>query len=304
MNSTIAPQEERRTLGIVLTLLAYLLFTAIDSSAKWLAGSGMPTQQFVFVRYAVHLALIIGFFMPSRGVALVRTNNLKLEILRGFALLSTTICNFIAVQFLPLTMTSAIGFTMPLILCALSVPLLGETVGWRRWSAIGIGFIGILIIVRPGGASFHPAAILSLLGATGSALYFLLTRKLAGADSAATQQFFAGLVAVVCVAPFAFGSWVWPSHPADWFAFGLIGLVGMAGHQLSTIAHRFAPASTLAPFAYFQIVYMTASSWVIFNQPPDIWIFVGAPIVIGSGLYIWLRERKLAKPVTPVAEID
>jgi drug/metabolite transporter (DMT)-like permease len=304
MKSTIAPIEERRTLGIILILVAFSLFTAIDSSAKWLGAAGIPTTEFIFVRYAVHFALIVGFFLPTRRGALLRTSNIKLEVLRGLALLSSTICNFVAVQYLPLTMTSSIAFTMPLILCALSVPLLGESVGWRRWTAIGVGFIGILIIVRPGTTGFHPAAILSLFGAIATAFYFLLTRKLASVDSAATQQFYTALVAVICVIPFALGKWVWPSDAASWSAFLIIGLAGMVGHQLSTIAHRFAPASTLAPFAYFQIVYMSASSWFVFHQPPDIGIFIGAPIVIGSGLYIWLRERRLSLPVTPVAETD
>jgi drug/metabolite transporter (DMT)-like permease len=304
MNSIIPPVEERGSLGISLILLAFLLFTAIDTSAKWLAIAGIPTTEIIFVRYAVHFALIVGFFLPVRRGALMRTKNIKLEVLRGLALLGSTICNFLALQHLPLTMTASISFTMPLILCALSVPLLGESVGWRRWSAIGVGFIGILIIVRPGTTGFHPAAILSLLGAISSAFYFLLTRRLAGVDSAATQQFYTALIAVICVIPFALGKWVWPSDAASWVAFAVMGLAGMLGHQLSTIAHRFAPASTLAPFIYIQIVYMSASSWIFFQQPPDIWIFVGAPIIIGSGLYIWLRERHLSLPVTPVAETD
>jgi len=304
MTSTIAPREERRLLGIMLTLLAYVLFTAIDSSAKWLAQAGIPTMEFIFVRYAVHLGLILGLFLPGRGVALFRSGNRKLEVLRGLFLLSTTFFNFLAVQFLPLTVTGSIAFTMPLLLCALSVPLLGETVGWRRWTAIGVGFLGVLIIVRPGTDAFHPAALLSLMGAAGSACYFILTRKLSAIDSAATQQFYAGAVAMLCVAPFAFGSWVWPATAVDWFAFALIGVAGFAGHQLSTIALRFAPATVLAPFAYFQIIYMTLSSWLVFAQPPDAWIFLGAPVVIGSGLYIWLRERRLAKPVTPVAKAE
>lgn len=304
MTPSIAPIEERRTFGISLVLIAYLFFSILDSSAKWLALAGVPTTEIVFVRYAVHLVLTLVLFLPAQGPRLVRSNNLKLEIIRGLCLLTMTVGNFIALQFLPLTTTSAIGFTMPLILCALSVPLLGETVGWRRWTAIGVGFVGILIIVRPGTAGFHPAALLSLLGAVASAFYSIMTRRLAGVDSAATQQFFSGLIAVAAVAPFAFTGWVWPSHPASWFAFAIIGVVGMVGHQMVSIAHRFAPASTLAPFAYFQIVYMMISSWLIFNQPPDIWIFIGAPIVIGSGFYIWLRERQLAKPVTPIAEAD
>ena len=102
----------------------------------------------------------------------------------------------------------------------------------------------------------------------------------------------------MCIAPFALGGWVWPTDASGWFAFGLIGVAALTGHQFITTAHRFAPASVLAPFSYFQIIFMTASSWLIFNQPPEIWLYIGAPIVIASGLYLWLRERQLARAVS------
>lgn len=299
--TTIAPIEERRLLGIGLVLGAFFMFTGIDTSAKWLGLAGLPALQIVFLRYAIHLGLVSAVHLPERGLALVRTKHLKVQFLRALGLLGATVSNFIAVQYLPLTVTGAVAFTLPLFVCALSVPMLGEQVGWRRWTAIAVGFIGILIIVRPGTEAFHPAMLLSLLGAFSASLYFLLTRRLAGVDTAATQQFYVGLFATVALAPFAFSNWVWPTETADWVAFFGVGLAGYLGHQLSTVAHRFAPASVLAPFAYLQIIFMTASSWLIFNQPPEIWLYIGAPIVVASGLYIWLRERKMAKvPPEPV----
>lgn len=305
MARLIAPIEERRLLGIGFVLIGYLCFTVIDSCAKWLSGHGMPTTEVVFIRYAGQLLLVSALFLPSRGTGLVRTRSWKLEVARGLCLLASTVFNFFAITFLPLTVTASIAFTMPLMLCALSIPLLGETVGWRRWLAILVGFAGVLIIVQPGSAAFHPAVILSLVGALFTALYMLLTRKLAGVDSTTTQQFYAALVATLCIAPFAFGDWIWPADTAGWFAFTMIGVAALIGHQFLTTAHRFAPASALAPFGYFQIIFMTASSWLIFNQPPDFWVFIGAPIVIGSGLYIWLRERRLHKAVvTEVAVRD
>jgi drug/metabolite transporter (DMT)-like permease len=302
MSTTIAPIEERRLLGIGLVLGAFFMFTGIDTSAKWLGLAGIPAMQIVFLRYGIHLGMVCAIHLPGQKLGLLRTANLKIQALRALALLGASTSNFIAVQYLPLTVTGAIAFTMPLILCALSVPILGETVGWRRWSAIAVGFIGVLIIVRPGSEAFHPAALLCLVAAVCSAFYFLLTRRLAGVDSAATQQFYVAVFATIALAPFALVNWVWPSTIPDWSAFFAIGLFGYVGHQLSTIAHRFAPASVLAPFSYLQIIFMTASSWLIFNQPPDVWLYLGAPIVIASGLYIWLRERALAKPVTPIGE--
>jgi len=305
MARTIAPIEERRLLGISFLLIGYLCFTVIDSCAKWLSGNGMPTTEVVFVRYAGQFILVSALFLPTRRTELLRTRSWKLEVLRGLCLLGSTVFNFFAITYLPLTVTASIAFTMPLILCALSIPLLGEQVGWRRWLAIIVGFAGVLVIIRPGTAAFHPAMLLSLCGAFFTALYFLLTRKLAGVDSTTTQQFYAAFVATLCIAPFAFGGWIWPADPAGWFAFAMIGAAALIGHQFLTTAHRFAPASVLAPFGYFQIIFMTLSSWLIFNQPPDVWVFVGAPIVIASGLYIWLRERKLQKEVvTEVAVQD
>jgi drug/metabolite transporter (DMT)-like permease len=306
MAGTVRPIEDRRLLGIGLVLVAYVMFTVIDSCAKWLTQAGMPLTQVVFVRYAAQLFLVSAIFLPSRGATLLVTRSPWLEVLRGLCLMASTVANFIAIQFLPLTVTSSIMFTMPLMITALSIPFLGETVGWRRWLAIVVGFVGILVIVQPGTEAFHPAVLWSLAAAFFAALYALLTRRLAGIDSVTTQQFYAALVATVCVAPLAaFGGWTLPVDGPGWFAFLMIGTAALVGHQLLTTAHRFAPASVLAPFGYVQIIFMTASSWLIFSEPPSVWIFIGAPVVIASGLYIWLRERQLAKDtVTDVAARD
>jgi drug/metabolite transporter (DMT)-like permease len=297
MASALKPVEDRRLLGIGMMIAALFCYTVIDSFAKLLSASGMPTMEVVFIRYLGQFVLVLAIFLPREGKALVTTRSWKLEVARGLCLLGSTVFNFMAITFLPLTVTSAISFTMPLILCALSIPLLGETVGWRRWLAIGVGFVGVLVIVQPGTEAFQPAVILSLITAMFSALYNLLTRKLAGVDTTTTQQFFAAGVATVCIAPFSFGDWTWPQEIVGWSAFVGIGVAALIGHLLVTTAHRYAPASVLAPFGYMQIIFMTGSSWFVFNQPPTVWLFVGAPIVMASGFYIWLRERQLSKSV-------
>lgn len=281
---------------------AYFLFVCLDSSAKWLGLVGLPALQIMFVRYAVHFGLAAAINLPRKGMSLLHTNNLRLEMLRAAALVGSTLCNFTAVRYLPLTVTGAIGFTVPLIVTAMSVFFLHETVGWRRWTAIGVGFLGVLIIVRPGTEVFHPATLLSMGGAVCYASYAMLTRRLAGVDSAGTQQFYGAALPTVVLAPFALLTWVWPTNPVDWTVLALIGVIGFSGHQFITVAHRFAPASALAPFAYVQILFFTAISWLVFNQPPDMWLYIGAPIVMASGLYIWMRERALAKPVSPSTE--
>lgn len=302
----VKPVEDRRLLGISMVLVSLICFTSIDTSAKWLINQGMGIGQGVFLRYGINLVIIVLVFFPLMGKKLFASKRFDLQIIRGLLLLASTVLNFVALSYLSLTLTSAIFFSLPLVLCALSVPFLGEHVGWRRWIAVGIGFLGVLVIVQPGGQGFHWAMLLSLLAVIAVAFYNILNRKLAGVDSVYTQQFYAALVASVFVTPFMFGSisfgsiiidpmggreWFWPSLGWSWIAFFAMGFFGLLGHLLLTAAHRFAPASTLAPFVYVQIIWMTLSSWLIFGQVPDIWVWAGGVIVMGSGLYIWNRER-------------
>ena len=297
MTARIAPVEERRNLGIGILLFAQLFFATLDTSAKYLSSVGIPLGEIVFIRYAVHVALALALFLPVQRNLFV-TRNWRLEVLRGLCLLGVTAANFLAQRFLPLTVTGALMFTMPLMVTALSGPLLGEKIGWRRWAAVAAGFVGILVIVRPGTDAFHPASLICLAGALSAAFYSIITRKLAGVDSAATQQVYSGIISLACVTPFAFGGWVWPTTGGSWFAFLAIGVAGMIAHQLNTIAHRFAPPSALAPFGYTELLLLALASWMIFGEPPDAWFYLGAPMIIGSGIYIWLRERKLNRAVT------
>jgi drug/metabolite transporter (DMT)-like permease len=290
----VAPIENRTLRGILLMLVALLGFSGIDTCAKWLVLAGLPTAEVVFVRYLGHLLLVLAIALPSRE-SFLRTGNPGAVLVRGAFLLFSTVLNFAALGYLPLTTTAAIFFSSPLWICLLSIPLLGEEVGPRRWVAMFVGFLGVLVVTRPWAGPMHPAMLLSIGAALCGALYSILTRMLAGRDSATTQQFYAGLVATVGMAPLALPGWVWPSGVASWLAFLAIGLFGWGSHQVLIMAHRFAPASTLAPVGYTQMLYMIASSWIIFAQPPDGWVLAGAAIVAASGLYIWLRERALAR---------
>jgi drug/metabolite transporter (DMT)-like permease len=300
----VSPIESRANLGIMLVLASQLVLLLLDISAKWLSVEGIPTSEIVFVRYGMHVVLLLLLFLPVTGLRLFVSNNWKLELLRGVCLLGTTGLNFLAMRYLPLTVTSALMFTSPLIVCALSGPLLGESVGWRRWLAICVGFTGILIIVRPGSEAFQPAALLSLGCAAFLALFSILTRKLAGVDTAQTQQFYAGATPIVLLLPVAFNDWVWPSMPISWIAFFVMGAAGLGGHFLNSVAHRFATPATLAPFSYLSLIYLALASWLIFNQPPDEWFVLGVTIIVLSGLYIWLRERMLAKSSTAVEVLE
>lgn len=289
-----APREDRRSLAVLMMMVAFACFTALDSSAKWLVTeSGMSSWAAVFSRYAVHLLIVAAIIVPKQGLRSLSSKAPGAETLRAGFLLGATMMNFIAVGYLPLTLTATIFFTIPIFVTILSIPLLGESVGWRRWAAIGVGFIGIIIVTRPWAASFHWAMTTSLIAALSASLYQIYTRKLAGVDSTDTQQLYAGLVATIGVAPMAYLHWQTPEGYLAWFLFASMGVYGWFGHQMLTVAHRYAPASFLAPFVYVQLLYMTASSWIVFSQPPTIWILAGAPIVMASGFYIWWRERQL-----------
>ena len=305
MSSPVTGHQDRRLFAIGLVLVTYIFFAICDTCAKWMALSGMPPAQVAFGRYALQFAFMAGLLLPRYGLSSFKTSRPVLQILRGLGLLSMTAFNFFAVLYLPLTVTSSIMFGMPLLITALSVPLLGEHVGRRRWLAIVIGFVGILIVVQPWGADFHWAVFLSLASIISAGFYFILTRLLTATESTNSLQLYTGLVGTVCLLPFALMNWTWPEGPLAWIIFLGVGLSAMIGHQISIIGHRYAPASVLAPFAYSQIIWMTLSSWLIFSQPPTMWLFIGGPVVIGSGLYIWMRELKLAKqPVSPTSTTE
>ena len=293
MSGEVKPIEDRRLTAIALMIGAFACFTGIDASAKWLVLRGMPVAEAAFTRFLVHLILAAAISAPAMGWRLTRSNAPAITIGRALFLMGATGFNFAALQYLPLSLTMSIFFATPLIVCALSIPILGETVGWRRWAAICVGFAGVLIVARPGLGDGHWAVGLSLCATACAATYFVLTRKAAGRDSTEVQQFYAAATAALCLAPFALPVWQWPEG-SGWIAFGLIGVFGWLGHQLLIVAHRFAPASALAPFIYTQMIFMVAAGWALFAAVPDFWTIVGAGVVMGGGLYIWLRERRLA----------
>lgn len=296
----ILAREDRPARAVTLCLVVYICFTGIDVSAKWLIEAGLPVFEVVFVRYFGHLAVVVGVFAPREGAALWRMKAPRLTLLRGAMLATATCANFIALQFLPLTVTTSIFFASPLIITALAALFLKEKVGPRRWAAIGVGLLGVLIITQPFGAGFQWAMLISCIPPFAASIYTLITRRLAGVESPDTLQFWAALIPVAVLAPLALSDWRWPDEPVSWLAFLGIGFFGWLGHQLYTLAHRFADASVLAPITYVHIVYMTAASWLIFHQPPMFWTVVGASVIIVSGLYVWIRERAVGLE-TPTA---
>ena len=280
----------------MLILAAFFIFSFIAASGKWLIIAGIAPMQMVFMRYFGHF--IISFAILTRNgvrISSFYTDNYYLVILRAFFLFCSTALQFIAFQFLPLTVTSTIEFTAPIIICLLSWPILGERVGLFRTIAIIVGFLGVVIIIRPFGIDFHPATILSLMGASSFAIYAILSRKLAGVVSVDIMQFYSGLIGSAMTLPMIFFIWTNPQNTFDWFVLFLIGFFGWLGHQLLTSAHTFAEANLLTPFGYSFIIYSAIWSFFISDYLPDRWTMIGGGLIVLSGIAIWFREYKKSK---------
>ena len=232
--------------GIVLMLAAGFMFVLMDATAKHLAQTYSVTQV-AWARYVFHMVTLPVLFGRHRWTAVLRTPRLGLQLARSVLLLASTFLFFLAVKFIPLADATAIGFVGPLLVTALSVPLLGERVGWRRWAAVIVGFAGVLVIIRPGFGMLHWAVVLPLLVAVCFALYQIGTRVLSRTDGWTTTLFYSASVGVVAMSAAVPFQWRTPDL-AGWAAMAFLGLMGSLGHLAMIRAFAAAPASTLAPF--------------------------------------------------------
>jgi drug/metabolite transporter (DMT)-like permease len=290
--SQLKAQAERRErlVGIALMCGAVLCFAGLDACAKWLNRSIDPVMT-VWARYMASVLVVSALLNPWTVPGLLRTRRPWLQAGRSVLVLSSTILNFIALQYLQLTETVSIMFATPFVVALLAGPMLGEWIGPRRLAAIGVGFVGVLIITRPGLGGMHPAAFLCVAGAVCYALYGISTRILAAYDSSATTMFYSGLAGVILITPVLPLIWTTPSSALVWPIMLLMGAFGALGHWLLILAHARAPAPLLAPFIYTQIVWMLALGYLVFGDLPDHWTAIGACVVIASGLYLLYREQ-------------
>ncbi|WP_341367795.1 DMT family transporter [Yoonia sp. BS5-3] len=292
--AAILPREEKTAAGVILMIIAVALFICVDTSAKWLILGGMAPIQAAFARYAGHFVYAVLFFWPSEGRSVFSTARPFVQIARSLALLGSTVLNFFALSQLPITVTTTIMFSMPIIITVLAIPILGERVGLRRFSAVCVGFCGVIVVTQPWGAQWHPAMLYSLGAVSSAAIYFIMTRLLAGQASNATMQIWSSGIPTALLLPFATAQWVWPETALGWSVFLGIGMFGLISHMLATMAHRYAEAALLSPVVYCQILFAAVAGIVAFDTWPTVYTLLGGLIIIGSGLYIWLRERKLA----------
>lgn len=266
------------------------LFVAMDAIAKAL-GPDYPVAQIVWARYAFHLgSLLVFLVLTGRLASVSRTRRLGLQLGRAALMLLSTALYFVALRFIPLAVATALAFISPLIVIALAAPLLGERVERRCWAAVAVGFVGALVIIRPGFGEIHWAMLLPLIVALTRALYSLATRALGATDHPYTTLFYSALVGTVVT-----GAWL----PFEWRtpdAAGLalmtaLGLFGAVSHFLLIRAYVHAPSAVLAPFSYSELAWAIAFGVVAFGEYPDLRSLVGAAIIALSGLYI-LRTGK------------
>ena len=303
LSAEIVAVRRQRLIGIGLMCLTVMFFACLDTSAKYL-GALMDPLQVAWARYTSAFVLTLFVSNPVTQPGLMRTRRPVLQVVRASLLVASTVLNFFALRWLQLDEALSIIFTFPFIVAIASGPILGEWLGWRRWTAIGVGFCGVLLITRPGLGSFNPGAALSLASVICYGLYAVLTRVASRFDSNQTSLFYNNAVGALVMLPVI--PFVWTT-PANWKISLMlvgIGVLGSVGHFFMISAHRLAPASVLSPFIYTQLVWVVILGYLVFDHVPNELTMVGAAIVISSGLYLLYRERKVGKTTTSEAVIE
>jgi drug/metabolite transporter (DMT)-like permease len=285
------PQRHDARLGILLMATVSLVFSLQDGLSRHLAEATNVTMV-VMVRFWFFAAfvLVLGRAQAGSLRAAARTAQPGLQILRAVLLVAEICVTVYAFTLLGLAQSHALFAACPLLIAALSGPILGERVGWRRWAAIGVGFLGILIILRPGVAVFDSGALIALLGALMFALYSLLTRKAAIRDSSATSFFWTGTAGAIAMTAVGIFHWE-PMSPANWALMAVLCLFGVTGHFLLIKTYEVAEAASVQPFAYLQLVFASALGVIVFDETLHASTVLGAAIVVAAGLFTLWRER-------------
>lgn len=280
--------------GMGIVLLSTVVFASMDALTKHVSQF-YSAPQIIWIRYMVFAAYGLAVTFRRNGWRAFHSNALGLQIFRGLLLAGEVSIFVIAFRNLPLADVQAVAGIGPLVATALSVPILGEKVGIRRWTAIGIGFIGLLIIIRPGFGSFEPMLLLPAFGISVFGLYQVLTRVVARHDHPDTTVFYTGLVGLIAMS--MIGPFFWKTPDATGISLMLcIALFGLGGHALLIKALALAPASVLQPLNYITIVWVTLLGYIFYDDLPDLPTVIGALIIVASGLYTFHRERVRAEP--------
>jgi len=292
--SRVLPHRTTARRGILMAVLATISYAVVDTLSKYQARE-YPVGMIVWARYAVPLVVLLLVFLPRRGRSMLRTAFPLIQLVRGVLLTAGTLFIVLAYRVMPIAEAQAISFIHPVLLTLLAVVFLGEKVSRLGWAAVLLGFIGVLIIVRPGGGLFTPAALLPLGLALCFSFYQMFTRVIATKESSINSLFCVLLVGSVVMSlalPFA---WVDPTAKGVFF-FALIGLSSGIGHFSTIKALEYAPASLLAPFAYVQLLWVCILGIVVFGDFPDGITILGMAIVVAGGLLVATSRRATSKP--------
>ena len=279
--------------AIIFNLLAWVMLPIMDGFAKYLSAD-MPVLQITWARYffTVAFTLPVMFFFYNKQ--LVWSDKPKLQILRGLILLCANICFFYAISIIPLAKALTLAFVAPLIVTAFSPMLLGEKVGLRRWTAVIIGFIGSLVVIRPGFLEINLASLAALGTGIMYGFYLIITRKLSTSDNPLLTLLLTGLVGGIIVSLIVPFIWVKPNL-VEWSMMAGIGVFACVGHLFLILSLKYADASKLAPLGYTEIITNIIISYYFFHELPDNWTYLGLFIIVLSGLYISRREYYLSK---------
>lgn len=282
-------------------LSAMALLPFLDVVAKHLGRQGVPVMQIVWARLFFGALLTLPFALRIGGIRGLAPNLPAMHALRASLIVAATAFFFAALHYLSIAETLAIFFVQPLIVTILSPLVLGEHVGIRRWAAVTVGFIGTLIIIRPGFQDFSPGMFLALCSGASLAIYLLLTRKIAGSAPAILTTFYTSLAGALIMSVIVLFYWI-PPTPSQWGFFVLLSLIANFGHYLIVKAYDHAEASLLAPLAYTEMIMATFAGWYFFGDFPDGWTFVGVGVLITSAVYISMRER--VRRIEPIRDFE
>ena len=275
--------------GTAWMLLAVIWFVVLDAFAKYLIQI-YPVAQVVWARFFFHTLFVL-MMMRTKMPGGIVSEKWNLQGIRSLTMLITTTLFFIGLSRVQLATASTIMFLSPIFITILAIPMLGELVGLRRWIGVLIGFIGALIIVRPGSISFDIGLFYLLAAALSHAFYQIATRRVRMYDHALTSLLYTGLVGAL-ITSFVVPFYWHPVKPLHWLLFALLGLAGSVGHLCFIRAFSLAPASTMAPLSYTSLIWATVLGFIFFGDLPDRWVVLGGSLIVGSGLYIFYREKQ------------
>ncbi|ALG74454.1 multidrug DMT transporter permease [Azospirillum thiophilum] len=288
-----APNGTEPMRAILLVVLGVAFLSCSDATAKYLART-LPPVEIVWLRYLVFTALVMPLALRGGSLRVLKTTRPGLQVLRGLGMLGSALFFIMAMQHLPLAEAAAISFVSPAFVTVLSILLLGETVGIRRWAALLVGLAGVTIVIRPGADGFQPAVLLPVLTAFCWALGLVATRRMTVQESPLTTMVWSALTGLIVLTALLPLHAAWPT-PWEMLLGVFIGLVYTAAQWLLILAYRQGEASVLAPFTYVQLIWSTALGFLVFGAVPDHWTFVGMGVIIASGVYTAHRERLRAR---------